>query len=217
MSNIVILEGHIGHDLELKTTNTSGKAVLNFRMATNRTYNNAQQQKVEDTQWHNIVCWDKTAINVAGMQRKGSHVLIEGRLQTRTFLGQAKYDNGQVVVDGAGQPIMVVRYTTEIVARRVRFLDKKPGTATYPQATGVAVQPAAAFAPIVAAAPVVAAPIVAAPIVAAAPVVAAPIVAAPVVAATPATVGATFVGAAPAPATVPATAVVVQPVNIPGV
>ena len=93
MSNIVILEGHIGHDLELKTTNTSGKAVLNFRMATNRRYTNAGQQLVEDTQWHNIVCWDKTAINVAGMQHKGSHVLVEGRLQTRTFLGQAKYEN----------------------------------------------------------------------------------------------------------------------------
>ncbi len=44
MSNIVILTGHIGHDLELKTTNTSGKAVLNFRMATNRKFNNGQQQ-----------------------------------------------------------------------------------------------------------------------------------------------------------------------------
>lgn len=141
MSNIVILEGHIGHDLELKTTTTNGKSVLNFRMATNRKFNNAMNQLVEDTQWHNIVCWDKTAINVAGMQHKGSHVLVEGRLQTREFLGQVKYDNGQIVGDAAGNPIMVKRYTTEVVARRVVFLDKKPGTAVYPAAPGVAVQP----------------------------------------------------------------------------
>ena len=188
MSNIVILEGHIGHDLELKTTTTSGKAVLNFRMATNRKYTNGQNQLVEDTQWHNIVCWDKTAINVAGMQHKGSHVLVEGRLQTREFDGQVKYSNGQLVVDANGQPILVKRYTTEIVARRVRFLDKKPGTAVYPNAGGVAVA-------VPAVAPVAVAPVAAV---------------APVGVATPAAVATTFVGAAPA-------TTVVQPVEIPGV
>jgi single-strand DNA-binding protein len=184
MSNIVILEGHIGADIELRHTNTAGKAVANFRMATNRKYTNSQNQLVEDTQWHNIVCWDKTAVNVTTFMRKGSHVLVEGRLQTREFGGQTQYAaNGQVVVDAAGQPIQVKRYATEIVATRVKFLDKKPQAATYPVA--------AATAGVAAAAPAAAAP--AAVFVQPAPAVAAPVVGAPVVAADPNVVAGTFV------------------------
>jgi len=189
MSNIVILEGHIGADIELRHTNTAGKAVANFRMATNRKYTNAQQQLVEDTQWHNIVCWDKTAVNVAQFMRKGSHVLVEGRLQTREFPGQTMYAaNGQVVVDAAGQPIQVRRFTTEVIATRVKFLDKKPQNVAYPTA-GVAVQPVPAAAP----AAMVATPAVATPGTVAVP------------GAVPGTVAATFVGAPTAgvPGTVP--------------
>ena len=152
MSNIVIIEGHLGADVELKNTTTNGVAVTNIRVATNRKFTNKQNQLVEETTWHNVVCWDKLAVTVAQFMHKGSHVLVEGRLQSREFIGQVKYENGQVVVDGAGQPIMVKRYTTEIVARRVTFLDKKPGTAVYPQAAGVAVA-VPAVAPVVAGTP----------------------------------------------------------------
>jgi single-strand DNA-binding protein len=180
MSNIVILEGHLGADVELKHTTANGVPVTNFRMATNRKYTNAQQQRVEDSQWHNVVCWNKTAISVATYMRKGSHVLVEGRLQTREFMGQTKYENGQVVADGAGNPILVKRYTTEIVASRVQFLDKKPATAAYPQtAAGIPVQPAAGAAPVYYQ-----------------PVAGQPAAAAPVVVADPNAVASTFVGPA---------------------
>lgn len=194
MSNIVILEGHIGADIDLRHTNTAGKAVANFRMATNRKYNNAQNQLVEDTQWHNIVCWDKTAINVSNFMHKGSHVLVEGRLQTREFIGQTKYAaNDQVIVDAAGQPIQVKRYATEVVATRVKFLDKKPLAATYPVAAAAAGMVAAPVAAPIAAAPAVAPAVTfIQPVPAVAPVVA-PAVAAPVVAADPSTVAGTFV------------------------
>lgn len=135
--NLVIVEGHLGADPVLNTTNTNNVPVCNIRVATNRKWNNSQGQLVEDTQWHNVVCWNKLANVVSQFMRKGSHVLVEGRLQTRQFMGQTTYENGQTVVDGAGNPILVKRYTTEIVASSVRFLDKKPQTAAYP-AGGVA-------------------------------------------------------------------------------
>ena len=196
MSNIVIIEGHLGADVELKSTTTNGVAVVNIRVATNRKYTNKQGQLVDDSQWHNVVCWDKLAVNVAQFMHKGSHVLVEGRLENREFMGQAKYENGQVVVDGVGNPIMVKRYTTEIVARNVTFLDKKPTAATYPQVVGAAVQPAVA--PQAAFVKPTTAPLVA------------PVATAPVVAANPAAVAGTFVGA-------PAAENVIQPVVIPGV
>ena len=168
--NLVIVEGHMAADPVLKTTNTNNVPVLNIRVATNRKWTNAQGQLVEDTQWHNIVCWNKVASTVAQYLHKGSHVLVEGRLQTRTFMGQTTYENGQPVVDGAGNPIMVKRYTTEIVASSVTFLDKKPQATAYTQpvagqavnvAPAAVVQPAVQPAVIPAVAPAVA-PVVAA-------------------------------------------------------
>ena len=133
--NRVIVRGHLGADPVLNKTNTKGVSVCNLRLATNRKWYNDQNQLVEDTQWHNVVCWNKVAETVAQYMRKGSQVLIEGRLQTRMFMGQTTYENGQPVVDSNGQPIMVRRYTTEIVASSVEFLDKKPQTMAYPQTT----------------------------------------------------------------------------------
>jgi single-strand DNA-binding protein len=163
--NKVIVRGHIGADVELKHTTTNGISVCNIRVATNRKWKNAAGQLVEDTQWHNVVCWKKTAETTAQFMSKGSQVLVEGRLQTREFMGPATYENGTPVVDGVGNPILVKRYTTEIVADPggVTFLDKKPA--------------ATAYAPVYAAAPVAGAPVVGAPVVGA-PVVGVPVVAA---------------------------------------
>ena len=88
--NTVIIEGHLGADVELKNTTTNGVAVTNIRVATNRKYTNKLNQLVEETTWHNVVCWDKLAMTVAQFMHKGSHVLVEGRIQNREFLGQAK-------------------------------------------------------------------------------------------------------------------------------
>jgi len=188
MSNLVILTGHIGADFTLNKTNTAGKSVCNFSMATNRKYTDSQGNKVEKTDWLKIVCWGKLAENVAQYMGKGSHVQVIGRIETgRTYPGPVHYAaNGQPIVDGAGNPVQAIRYATEIVAREVEFLDKKPASATYPQA-------AAAVAPVAAAAAVapVAAPV--ATFVQPAPVAAVAPVAAPVVAADPNVVAGTFV------------------------
>jgi len=186
--NLTIIEGHMGADPILNNTNTNNVPVCNIRVATNRKWTNAQNQLVEDTQWHNVVCWNKVATTVAQFMRKGSHVLVEGRLQTREFMGQTTYENGQVVVDGAGQPIMVKRYTTEIVATSVTFLDKKPQATAYVQ-PGMAGNVAAV--PVAAAAPAAVVP-AAAPVAPGGFVVAAPAPVAPVAGVAPAAVAATF-------------------------
>ncbi len=158
-TNMVIIVGHLGADPVLKTTNTNNVPVCNIRVATNRRWTNAQQQLVEDTQWHNIVCWNKVANTVAQFMHKGSHVLVEGRLQTREFMGPATYENGSPVVDGAGNPILVKRYTTEIVATSVQFLDKKPTAAAYAPVVG-----APAYVAPIPGTPVYVAPVAGAPV-----------------------------------------------------
>ena len=106
--NKAILIGHLGSDPEIRYT-PSGRAVTSFRMATNEVWKDKDGQQQERTEWHNIVLWDKQAEISAEYLRKGSHVYVEGRLQTRTWEGQ----------DG------VQRRTTEIVAQRMQMLDKK--------------------------------------------------------------------------------------------
>ena len=183
--NKVILRGHLGDDVNLKHTTTNNVPVCNIRVATNRKWTDKQGQLVEDTQWHNVVCWNKVALTTAQFMRKGSQVLIEGRLQTRSFMGQTTYENGAPVVDGAGNPIMVKRYTTEIVASSVTFLDKKQANTTY-------VQPAAGTVPVAAAVPAAnPAVIPAGGFVVPAP--GTPVVGTPVVVADPNAVNATFV------------------------
>ena len=106
--NKAILIGRLGADPEIRYT-PSGRPVTNFRIATNEVWRDKEGQQQDRTEWHNIVLWDKLAEISAEFLKKGSHVFIEGRLQTRTWEGQ----------DG------VQRRTTEIVALRMQMLDKK--------------------------------------------------------------------------------------------
>ena len=96
--NKVILVGNLGKDPELRETN-SGKSVCKFSLAT---------KSGENTEWHNIVCWNKTAELAAQYLSKGRQVYLEGRIQTR------QYDK-----DGE------TRYITEIVANQLTFLGKR--------------------------------------------------------------------------------------------
>ncbi len=148
--NLVILEGYLNNDeLKLNTTNTAGKAVLNFQMCTNRRWNDAQGQKVERADWHKVVVWDKLAQLCATYMYPKCRVLVEGRLETRDYTviveKQCVNDAGQVLVNPQNnQPYTVKvpekRYVTEIVARDVQFLSKKDGVATAP-AAGTAAGP----------------------------------------------------------------------------
>ncbi len=101
--NEVAIMGHLGQDPELKTTN-SGTSVVNMSVAT--TYR--PRDKDPETEWHRVVVWSKQAENCHRFLGKGSLVYVKGRLQTRSW-----------EKDG------VKRYTTEIVAFQVLFLDRK--------------------------------------------------------------------------------------------
>ena len=102
--NKAILIGRLGTDPELRRTN-GGTAVVNIRLATDdRRKENGEW--VEHTEWHNITVWDKQAENVNKYCRKGKQIFVEGRIQTRKWQDR----------DGNE------RYSTEIVADRIRFL-----------------------------------------------------------------------------------------------
>jgi len=105
------LYGNLTKDPELKSL-PSGSVVCNFTVATNRKWKdkNSGEQK-EEPQFTNVVVFGKTAENVAKYMRKGSPILVEGRLQTRSW--DAK--------DGSK------RYSTEVFAEQVQFGPKRVG------------------------------------------------------------------------------------------
>lgn len=93
LRNSVQLIGRLGKDPEMKTT-TSGKTLVTFSLATSDSYRNAQGDKVEDTQWHNIVAWGRTAEIAGEYLKKGQEVALEGKLIHRTYetnSGDKKY------------------------------------------------------------------------------------------------------------------------------
>ena len=104
--------GNVTRDPEVRTT-SGGQSVVNFSVATNRTWLDANKQKQEDTQFHNIVAWGKLAEICGQFLAKGRKVYVEGRLQTRDWESQ----DGQK------------RRTTEIVAENKIILDRA-GTTT---------------------------------------------------------------------------------------
>jgi single-strand DNA-binding protein len=109
--NKVILIGRLGRDPELSYT-PNGQARAKFSIATDEGYRDKQTgQKVERTEWHNIVAWRQTAEFCGNYLAKGRLVLVEGKLQTRKWQDQ-----------NTGQD----RYMTEIVADNVQGLDRAP-------------------------------------------------------------------------------------------
>tara|TARA_R110001632_G_scaffold102272_4_gene210374 strand:- start:10410 stop:10745 length:336 start_codon:yes stop_codon:yes gene_type:complete len=84
LRNKVQLIGNLGNDPEIITLE-SGKKLAKLSIATNESYKNAQGEKVTDTQWHNVVAWNKTAEIVEKYLQKGSEVAIEGKLTTRSY------------------------------------------------------------------------------------------------------------------------------------
>jgi len=86
--NKVYILGRVTRDPETRTT-PSGQAVCNFSVATNRVWTDANRQKKEATEFHNVVLWTKLAEIASQYLKKGSLVLVEGRLQTRSWQDQA--------------------------------------------------------------------------------------------------------------------------------
>lgn len=132
--NRVELIGHIGQDPQLKQTTANSVPVVNLRIATNEAWTDQQGQRQERTTWHTVVCFKRLAEVVAQYMSKGRQVYVEGRLQTREYMGKATNEQGQPIAYGDGQPVMVKKYATEIVATNVQFLGKNPNSTAYPQA-----------------------------------------------------------------------------------
>ena len=107
LRNKVQLIGHLGQDPEIVNLE-SGKTLAKFSIATNESYKNAKGEKVENTYWHNIVAWGKTAQIAEKYLVKGKEIAIEGKLTNRSYEGQ----------DGNK------RYVTEIVCNELLMLGK---------------------------------------------------------------------------------------------
>ncbi|MGB0888619.1 MAG: single-stranded DNA-binding protein [Vicingaceae bacterium] len=108
LKNKVQLIGNLGMNPEIKTLE-SGKKLAKFSIATNESYKNAKGEKIEDTQWHNLIAWGKTADIIEKYLQKGNEVAVEGKLTNRS------YD------DKDGNK----RYITEIVVNELLMLGGK--------------------------------------------------------------------------------------------
>ena len=101
LRNSVRLIGHIGMKPEVKNFD-SGKKVVRMALATNEIYKNHKGEKVEETCWHNLVIWGKTAEFVEKYLDKGREIAIEGKLTSRSYTskdGQKKYISEIIVND----------------------------------------------------------------------------------------------------------------------
>jgi single-strand DNA-binding protein len=82
--NKAILVGNLGRDAEMRFT-TGGTAVASVSIATTDHFTDRDGQKREDTQWHRIVIWGKTAESIQPYLTKGKQIYVEGKIQTREW------------------------------------------------------------------------------------------------------------------------------------
>lgn len=116
--NKAILVGNLGRDAEMRFT-AGGTPVATVSLATTERYTDREGQKREDTQWHRVVIWGKTAESIHEYLTKGKQIYVEGRIQTREW------------TDKEGKQVK----TTEIRADRVVLLSSGGGGERGPRAT----------------------------------------------------------------------------------
>ena len=114
--NRVLLIGNLGKDPEVRFTG-GGKAVARFPLATSDVWNDAEGQRQERTEWHNVVVFGKQAETCGQYLAKGRQVYVEGAIRTR------QYDDK----DGTR------KYITEIIGQRVQFLGSRGGGDSAPR------------------------------------------------------------------------------------
>ena len=107
--NKVILVGNLGKDPEVRHLE-GGAAVANFPLATSESYKDKSGQRIEHTEWHNIVLWRGLAETAEKYLKKGNQVYIEGRIKNRSW------------EDKEGNK----KYITEIVGDNMTLLGGKP-------------------------------------------------------------------------------------------
>ncbi len=111
----IVIVGNLGGDPVMRYT-PSGQAVTNFSVATNRVYTNSNGEKVKETTWFRVSVWGKQAENVNQYLRKGSRVLVEGRL-----IPDPQSGGPRIWTDQNGNP----RASFEVNALTVRFLSSR--------------------------------------------------------------------------------------------
>jgi len=114
--NKAILVGNLGKDPEIRHLD-NGVAVANFSLATTESYTNKQGERVNQTEWHNVVLWRGLADIAEKYLKKGNSVYIEGKIITRKWEDK----------DGN------VRYSTDIVADKMTMLGSKQESASVAQ------------------------------------------------------------------------------------
>ena len=106
--NKVMIIGHLGRDPEMRYT-PSGRPVTTFSVATNRSWQSADGERHEETEWFNIVAWGSLAEICNQHLHRGQQVYVEGRLQTR------RWEDAE----------SKTHFATELVAREVIMLGEK--------------------------------------------------------------------------------------------
>ena len=109
--NKAILIGNLTRDPELRSL-PSGIKVCSFSIATNRVWKDKNGARQESTDYHNIVVFGRQAETVAQYMKKGSSILVEGRMQTRSWEDK-----------GSGEK----KYRTEVIADRTQFGPRSGG------------------------------------------------------------------------------------------
>mgnify|MGYP003910162439 FL=1 len=112
MKNKVQLIGNIGADPEVKEAGKSS-SMVRLSLATTETYLNAKKERVEETNWHNLLLWGNLAASTEKFLSKGDTIAIEGRLKNNTFTDK----NGEK------------RYANDIVVHEYQLLHKKQAEA----------------------------------------------------------------------------------------
>jgi single-strand DNA-binding protein len=111
--NKVFIIGRLTQDPEMKATST-GQNVTTLNLATNRVWNDKSGQKQEATEYHRVVAWARLGEIANQYLKKGGLVLIEGRMQTRSWTDQ---NNNK-------------KYTTEIIAENLQLGPRTANTAS---------------------------------------------------------------------------------------
>ncbi len=106
--NHVQLIGNIG-DTPKITDLENGKKVARFSLATNESYKNNKGEKIQNTEWHSIVAWGKTAKIIEKYTGKGKEIALTGKLKSRSYTSK----NGDQ------------RYVTEVEAHEILLLGNK--------------------------------------------------------------------------------------------
>jgi single-strand DNA-binding protein len=109
--NKLTIIGNVGNEPEMRFT-PNGKPVTSFSVATNWLYTSSEGERRQETEWFNIVAWNRLAEQCNQFLAKGRLVYVEGRIHTRNWEGQDGQQHSKI----------------EVIASRVIFLEKRGAT-----------------------------------------------------------------------------------------